>query len=82
VTRDSYKYILFEEITMHFFGVELGVSRRATNEEMETFLFLIDTEPAYAVDFLRSWLELKGLMHLTKDDLNIVEEYVKIKASE
>ena len=82
MTRDSYKYVLFEEITMHFFGVELGVSHRATNEEMETFLFLLDIKSAYAADFLKSWLILRGLAHLIKDDLNAVEEYVKMKSQE
>ena len=76
---DGYKEVLFEEITRHFFGVGLNEVDPATEEEMETFLFLLDTKSEYAVDYLNSWLKLRGLNHMSEDSLNTMEEYVKMR---
>ena len=48
---------------------------------METFLFLLDTKSEYAVDYINSWLKLRGLAHMSEESLNSMEEYVKMRMS-
>ena len=53
----------------------------ANEEEMETFLFLLDTKSEYAVDYINSWLKLRGLDNMPEESLNSMEEYVKMRMS-
>tara|TARA_B100001094_G_C17397959_1_gene424320 strand:- start:41 stop:298 length:258 start_codon:yes stop_codon:yes gene_type:complete len=50
----------------HFLG--LGAPSQsddsATPEEIETFVFLANSRPLMAIDFINSWLELKSIEKL------------------
>jgi hypothetical protein len=81
VIKDGYKEVLFEEIARHFFGVGMRDVEPANEEEMETFLFLLDTKSEYAVDYINSWLKLRGLDNMPEESLNSMEEYVKMRMS-
>jgi hypothetical protein len=65
VVKKGYSAVGAEEIIRHFFGIGKSIVEPANKKEIETFLFLIDTNEKLALDFLNCWLKIKNLTPLS-----------------
>ena len=80
VVKKGYNAVGAEEVIRHFFGIGLSEVEPATEEEIETFLFLIDVAPEMAIDYLNCWLSLKKIIPLDDCVLSNEEFFDIIKS--
>lgn len=65
VVKKGYDSVGAEEVIRHFFGVGKSLVEPANKQEIDTFLFLIETNEILALDFLNCWLKMKNITPLS-----------------
>ena len=77
VVKKGYDAVGVEELFRHFFGIGKQEVEPASESEIETFIFLMDTNPELGLDFLNCWFESKNLSPLS-DCVLSNEEFLDI----